>query len=168
MGETLTFTSRLKRKDHLWYFVRHFFPDLWTPWVLGAILAAGAAVLYLLGGLQGWPVLLRSVVVGVSTVLLIYALTTLLYWLRLRKFTDDGVVLAEKQVSVDADAVTITYDGGSAVHAWSRIEWIRERGRFLFLKLRGDEILLLFLRRDLPPGATDVMRRHLAAARESA
>lgn len=168
MGETLTFTSRLRRRDHLWYFARHFFPDLWMPWLVAFGVAAAFAVFNLLGGMPWLDCLLRFAVLGAVIYVLMFALAGLLFGLRLRQFSADGVVLAEKEVHVDGDALTITYDGGSAVHAWTRIEWIRERGRFLFLKLRGDEVLLLFRRRDLPPGATDVMRTHLAATGEAA
>ncbi len=168
VDEPVTFTLRLSRKDHLWYFARHYFPDLWMPWLVGFGVSAVFAVLYLLGGMGWVEALIRFAVVGLSTVLLMFLLATLLYALRLRRFADDGLVLCAKQVRADAQGLTITHPGGSAEHAWSRIEWIRQRGRFVFLKLDGDEILLLFPLRDVPPGGVEALRSLHASAQEVA
>lgn len=168
MGDTLRFTSRLTRKDHLWYFARHYFPDLWMPWLVGFGVSFVFAVAYFLTGMDWDVALLRFVLGGLVMVLLMFLLVILLYGLKLHRLSDTGAVLSEKQVEADAEGVRISYPSGSSAHAWSGIESIKERGRFVFLKLAGDEILLLFARRDLPPGAVQTLRDHLRRATDAA
>ena len=158
MAEPLQFTMHLKRKDHLWYFARHYFPDLWTPWLVGFGVSFVFAAAYKLNGMPWLEAGLRFAIGGLVVVLFMFLLAVLLYALRLRKFGDDGAVLSPKEVTVDAEGVHIRHTGGSGSHLWSHTESIKERGRFLFLKLREDEILLLFPRRDLPEGGVDTMR----------
>ncbi|MDF1701745.1 MAG: hypothetical protein P1V36_11370, partial [Planctomycetota bacterium] len=89
--ETRTFDFRLTRGEYLRYFVRHYFFDLWTPWVISVGLAAVYTFVYR-GSLDGWlPALLVFLALAVGTLLAMLALATLIFAFKLRGLKTDGI-----------------------------------------------------------------------------
>jgi len=161
--ETRTFDFRLTRGEYLRYFVRHYFFDLWTPWVISVGLAAVYTFVYR-GSLDGWlPALLVFLALAVGTLLAMLALATLIFAFKLRGLKTDGIVLESKHVTVGEDGIDVAGSGSSAHYDWSQAEWVRARGRFVFVKLQGAEVLLLWPRRAVPADLLAAMQAHVQA-----
>lgn len=161
--EPQAFQIQLTRRDYLRYFVRHYFFDLWTPWIVATGVAIAVTLLYISVYTAWWQGAVTFVGVLASTLLAMFLLSTLIFALKLRNMKEGGIVLERKAVTVDDGGVAVQGSGSSAQYDWSQIEWVRERGRFVFVKLGGGEILLLWPRRDVPQGVVSSMRHHLTA-----
>lgn len=156
------FHIQLTRKDYLRYFVRHYFFDLWTPWIVSLALAVVATWLLLGAFGAWWHGVLTFLGLFAGTLLGMLALSTVLFAFKLRGMEEGGIVLERKAVTIDDAGVGIQGAASTAHYAWSQIDGVRERGRFVFVKLGGAEMLLLWPRRDVPQGAVASIRNHLA------
>ena len=166
--EAVTFPTRQTRGDLIWYFARHYFFDMWMPWIASFITPMLYAAWAWYAGTPGLVALLSGLVIGVGMLLAMFLLATLLYALRVWRMDPEGLILGPKEARFDAAGVHVTGPSSEAQFGWDQVAWIQPKGRFLFVRLTDGELQLLFPLRDLSPGAVaDIQALH-AAADESA
>ncbi len=162
MGAAHTFRMQLTRGDYLRYFARHYFWDLWAPWIV-SLAVAGVCTALFHGAFQTWWAAgLGFVALFGGTLLAMFALSTLIFASKLRGMQDGGIVLEPKRIAVDEGGIDVEGSASSAHYGWSQVAWVRPRGRFVFVKLTGADILLLWPRRDVPAGLLEAIEGYRA------
>ena len=153
--DAVQFRTRLTRRDLVWYFVRHYFFDLWLPWIL----AFGTAGVYAFlrwraGGAPG-EALLVLLGLGAGMLAAMFGMATLLYALRMRKLEPDGLVLQPRTVTVDDGGILVEGSATTARFDWRQVRWVKPKGQFLFVRLRAGDLQLMYPQRDLPAGTAE-------------
>ena len=162
-----SFPMQLTRGDYLRYFVRHYFWDLWTPWIVSLAVATVCTGLLHEAFRTWWGAGLGFLALFAGTLLSMFALSTLIFGSKLRGMQDGGIVLEPKRIDVDEGGIDVAGSASTAHYDWSQVAWVRPRGRFVFVKLTGADILLLWPARDVPEGMLQAIEGYRAAAAEA-
>lgn len=152
-------TYRLTRRDLIRYFALHFFFDRWHLWILGA--AAGAFSAWSMRGAPAETMVLWGVGTAAAVIGAGFVLSLAVYTWGLTRMDDDGVVLEPKRLRIAEEGLTIAGADNETHYGWSQFEWTKLRRHFLFLKLKGAEVLILLPRRDVPDDAVSRIQAHV-------
>jgi hypothetical protein len=132
---------------------------MWTPWVASAGLG-GRCLALLTASWSGWlGGLVMFLLVAVGSLFAMFLLATLVFAIKLRGMEVGGIILERKHVVIDGAGIAVKGSASQGLFGWDTVEDVRPRSRFLFVKLRGAQVILMWPRRDVPADALERIKQ---------